>query len=195
MRYQTVKPSIILNFGQIAIVLDGQGLLGVVMRYPMQLDNVRWELGLTDNMPNVYALMNVASVREFSGMGLYLGIACALLVAGALLRSGRELTGDVIALSALLLACGLPLILPQMNARSLYLAGMLAFACAGNKRRILTAGLLEIISLCTYIKAIFNFDVVDMRILSLLAIAGALMVMLELFDAIFVGKDKEAPLA
>ena len=73
--------------------------------------------------------MNVASVREFSGMGLYLGIASALLVVGALLRTKREITGDVLLLSALLLACGLPLILPQMNARSLYLAGMLAFCC------------------------------------------------------------------
>jgi len=180
---------------QIAIVLDGQGVLNMIQRYAVQLENARWDLGLSDNMPNVYMLMNVASVREFSGMGLYLGIASALLVVGALLRTHREVSGDVLTLSALLLACGLPLILPQMNARSLYLAGMLAFACAGNWRRMLCAGLIEFVSLCAYMKAIFAFDVVNMNVLALLAIAVAVLVMLELFEIIFVKKHEEAPLA
>ena len=69
-----------------------------------------------------------------------LGIACALVVVGAQLRAKRRMTGDALLLSALLLACGLPLVLPQMNARSLYLAGRLAFACAGNCRRMIAAG-------------------------------------------------------
>ena len=180
---------------QIAIVLDGQGIMSMITRYAVQLENARWDLGLTDSMPNVYALMLVASVREFSGMGLYLGIASALLVVGALLRSRRELTNDVILLSALLLACGLPLILPQMNARSLYLAGMLAFACASNRRRMIAAGLIEFVSLCAYMKAIFAFDVVHIMILALLAIAAAVLVMAELFDVIFVKKNEEAPCA
>lgn len=177
---------------QIAIVLDGQGIMSMIMRYPTQLENARWDLGLTDGMPNVYALMLVASTREFSGMGLYLGIASALLVVGALLRTKRALTGDVMALSALLLACGLPLILPQMNARSLYLATLLAFACAGNARRMAAAGLIEFVSLCAYMKAIFAFDVVHGMILALLAIAAAVLVMVELFGAIFVSESREA---
>ena len=146
-------------------------------------------------VPNVYALMNVASVREFSGMGLYLGIASALLVVGALLRTNRKLTGDVYMLSALLLACGLPLVLPQMNARALYLATLLGFACASNRRRMIAAGLLEFVSLCAYIKAIFGFEVVNIMILALLAIAAAVLVLLELFEIIFVKKSEEAPLA
>ena len=180
---------------QIAIVLDGQGIMSMIMRYPTQLENARWELGLSDNMPGVYELMLVASTREFSGMGLYLGIAGALLVVGALLRTKRVLTGDVMLLSALLLACGLPLILPQMNARSLYLAAMLAFACAGNACRMAAAGLIEFVSLCAYMKAIFAFDVVHIMILALLAIAAAVLVMVELFEIIFVKKNEEAPLA
>ena len=180
---------------QIAIVLDGQGIMSMITRYAVQLENARWDLGLTDHMPNVYALMLVASTREFSGMGLYLGIASALLVVGALLRTKRKLTGDVYVLSALLLACGLPLVLPQMNARSLYLAGMLAFACASNRRRMIAAGLIEFVSLCAYMRAIFAYDVVHIMILALLAIACAVLVMLELFEIIFVKKNEEAPLA
>ena len=177
---------------QIAIVLDGQGVMSMIQRYAVQLENARWGVGLTDNMPNVYSLMSVASVREFSGMGLYLGIASAMLVVCALLRTNRKLTGDVYVLSALLLACGLPLVLPQMTARSLYLAGMLAFACAGNKRRMIAAGLLELISLCAYMKGIFSVDIAPMTVLALLAIGAALLVMLELFDVIFVKKNEEA---
>jgi len=180
---------------QMAIVLDGQGVMNLITRYAVQLENARWDLGLTDSMPNVYALMLVASVREFSGMGLYLGIASALLVVGALLRTKRELTHDVLLLSALLLACGLPLILPQMNARSLYLATMLAFAMAGNRRRMIAAGLIEFVSLCAYMRAIFAFDVVHIMILALLAIGAAVLVMAELFDIIFVKKNEEAPCA
>ena len=176
---------------QIAIVLDGQGVMNMITRYAVQLENARWDLGLSDGMPNVYKLMLVASTREFSGMGLYLGIASALLVVGALLRTKREITGDVLLLAALLLACGLPLILPQMNARSLYLAAMLAFACAGSVRRVIAAGLIEFVSICAYMTGIFGHEVVPVMILSLLAIGASVLVMLELFDAIFVKKDEE----
>ncbi|MBR4039831.1 MAG: hypothetical protein IKJ11_07020 [Clostridia bacterium] len=180
---------------QIAIVLDGQGIVSMITRYAVQLENARWGLGLSDGMPNVYKLMLVASVREFSGMGLYLGVASALLVVCALLRTKRELTDDVLLLAALLLACGLPLILPQMNARSLYLAVMLGFACAGNARRMTVAGLIEFISVCAYMTAIFGHEVVPVMILALLAIAATVLVMLELFDLIFVKKDEEEPCA
>ena len=180
---------------QIAIVLDGQGIMSMITRYAVQLENARGSVGLSDGMPNVYKLMRVASVREFSGMGLYLGIACALLVVAALLRTERVLTGDTLLLAALLLACGLPLILPQMNARSLYLATLLGFACAGNMRRMIAAGLIEAISLCAYMAGIFGYEVMPMTVLSLLAIGAAVLVMLELFDAIFVKDSGEAPCA
>ena len=177
---------------QIAIVLDGQGLTSLVTRYAVQLEDARWELGLSDGMPNVYKLMLVASTREFSGMGLYLGIASAMLVVAALLRTRRALTNDTLLLAALLLACGLPLILPQMNARSWYLAGMLAFACAGNARRMIAAGMIEFISLCAYMASIFGFDVVPVMPLALMAIGTAVLVLLELLDAILEKKDGEA---
>lgn len=177
---------------QIAILLDGQGLYALISRYAVQLDIARWgEVGLSDNMPNVYKLMNIASVREFSGMGLYLGIACALLVVCALLRAKRPLHADTLMLAGLLLACGLPLVLPQMNARSLYLAGMLAFACAGTPRRMIAAGLIELVSLCAYMVSIFNAEVMPMVPLSLLAIAAAVLVFMELLDSL-TGADKEA---
>ena len=177
---------------QIAILLDGQGLYALISRYAVQLENVRWsEAGLSDNMPGVYKLMSVASVREFSGMGLYLGIACALLVICALLRSRRALDTDTLMLAGLLLACGLPLVLPQMNARCLYLAGMLAFACAGSARRMIAAGLIELISLCAYMASIFGVEVMPMVPLSLLAIAAAVLVFMELLDSL-TGAGKEA---
>ena len=83
-------------------------------------------------------------------------------------------------LAALLLAVGLPLILPQMNARCLYLAGMLAFACVNGTRRLAIAIVLELISLCSYMEAIFSFTVIPMNVLSLLAIACAAVLALEL---------------
>ena len=177
---------------QIAIVLDGQGVYALISRYAQQLEEARWSVGLADNAPGVYALMTVASTREFSGMGLYLGIACALLVVTALLRTRRSLTADTLGLAALLLACGLPLILPQMNARSLYLAGMLAFAMAGNGRRLLIAGLLELISLCCYMQAIFSHAIVPMTVLSLAAIGVAVLVLLELLKALGCDAQEEA---
>jgi len=175
------------------VLLDGQGVMNVISRYAMQLEEARWgTVRLSDNMPNVYKLMLVASTREFSGMGLYLGIASALLVVAALLRMKKPMNHDILLLSALLLACGLPLILPQMNARSLYLAIMLGFACAGNARRMTAAALMEFVSLCAYMKSIFNFDVVPMMALSLLAIAAAILVLLELVKAICVNENEEA---
>ena len=178
---------------QIAILLDGQGLYAMISRYAVQLENARWgDVGLSDNMPNVYKLMNVASVREFSGMGLYLGIACALLVVCALLRAKRPLTSDTLMLAGLLLACGLPLILPQMNARSLYLAGMLAFACAGSPRRMIAAGLIEFVSLNAYMMSIFNNEVMPMIPLSLLSIAAAVLVFTELLPALTGSAHEEA---
>ena len=178
---------------QIAILLDGQGLMSLLGRYAVQIDNARWGgAGLSDNMPNVYKLMNIASVREFSGMGLYLGIACALLVVCALLRARKTPGADTLMLGGLLLACGLPLILPQMNARCLYLAGMLAFACAGSPRRMLAAGLMELVSLCAYMASIFGETVIPMIPLSLLAIAAAVLVFMDLLPALTGSADKEA---
>src|SRR5699024_2163932 len=124
------------------------GFESLITRYAQQLAIARDAAILTDHAPGVYGLMTVASVREFSGMGLYLGIASALLVVAALLRARCPLNRDVYMLAGLLLSAGLPLILPQMNARCLYLAGMLAFACANSPRRMIVAGMLEFISLC-----------------------------------------------
>ena len=166
---------------QAAFLADGQGLAAVFGRYASQIDEIAYGgAGLADHAAGVYSLMTVASVREFSGMGMYLGFACALLVAFALIHAHADLDTDALLLGALLLAAGLPLILPQMNARSLYLAGMLAFACVGNARRFTVAVVLELISLCSYIEAIFSFTVIPMNVLSLLAIGCAAVILFEL---------------
>ena len=161
---------------QAAFLLDGQGLTAVFGRYAQQIEAISYEgAGLADHAPGVYSLMTVASVREFSGMGMYLAFASALLVAFALIHARREPDADT-----LLLAAGLPLILPQMNARCLYLAGMLAFACVNGTRRLAIAIVLELISLCSYMEAIFSFTVIPMNVLSLLAIACTAALALEL---------------
>ena len=166
---------------QAAFLLDGQGLTAVFGRYAQQIEAISYEgAGLADHAPGVYSLMTVASVREFSGMGMYLAFASALLVAFALIHARREPDADTLLLAALLLAAGLPLILPQMNARCLYLAGMLAFACVNGARRLAIAIVLELISLCSYMEAIFSFTVIPMNVLSLLAIACAAALALEL---------------
>ena len=166
---------------QAAFLLDGQGLTAVFGRYAQQIEAISYEgAGLADHAPGVYSLMTVASVREFSGMGMYLAFASALLVAFALIHARREPDADTLLLAALLLAAGLPLILPQMNARCLYLAGMLAFACVNGTRRLAIAIVLELISLCSYMEAIFSFTVIPMNVLSLLAIACAAALALEL---------------
>ena len=160
-----------------------QGLAAVFGRYAQQINEMAYEgAGLADHAAGVYSLMTVASVREFSGMGMYLGFACALLVAFALIHAHADVDADTLLLAGLLLAAGLPLILPQMNARSLYLAGMLAFACAGSARRLAIAGVLELISLCSYMEAIFNCTIIPMNVLSLMAIACATVILLELLD-------------
>ena len=166
---------------QAAFLLDGQGLTAVFGRYAQQIEAISYEgAGLADHAPGVYSLMTVASVREFSGMGMYLAFASALLVAFALIHARREPDADTLLLAALLLAACLPLILPQMNARCLYLAGMLAFACVNGARRLAIAIVLELISLCSYMEAIFSFTVIPMNVLSLLAIACAAALALEL---------------
>lgn len=168
---------------QAAFLMDGQGLAAVFGRYAQQINEMAYEgAGLADHAAGVYSLMTVASVREFSGMGMYLGFACVLLVAFALIHAHADVDADTLLLAGLLLAAGLPLILPQMNARSLYLAGMLAFACAGSARRLAIAGVLELISLCSYMEAIFNCTIIPMNVLSLMAIACATVILLELLD-------------
>ena len=177
---------------QIAFVIDGQGIATVFNRYAEQIAIAKETFGLADNAPGVYSLMNVASVREFSGMGMYLGIASALIVAAALIRSRRKMTNEILLLAGLLLACGLPLILPQMNARSLYLAGMLAFCCAGNARRFAVAVVLEFVSLCSYMQSIFNVTIMPMSVLSLIAIAIAAVVAVDLITLIMTPEEAEA---
>ena len=172
---------------QAAFLADGQGFEAVFGRYAQQIEEMAYEgAGLADHAAGVYSLMTIASVREFSGMGMYLGFACALLVAFALIHARREPDTDTLLLAALLLAAGLPLILPQMNARSLYLAGLLAFACAGSARRLAVAGVLELISLCSYMEAIFGYTIIPMNVLSLMAIACAVVVWLELMGRLGV---------
>ena len=148
---------------------------------------------LAEHAASVYSLMSVASVREFSGMGLYLGIACALAVVFALLRSRRELTADVLLTAAFLLACGLPLILPQSNARFLYLAGLLSLPRVNSRLRLAEACGLELISICCYVSAIFSTDAAPLSILpdsvlSLIGIVIACAAAWELFCAL-TGRD------
>ena len=177
---------------QIAFVIDGQGIATVFNRYQEQIAIAKDAIGLADNAPGVFSLMNVASVREFSGMGMYFGFACALLVVSALLRARCKVTNEILLLSALLLACGLPLILPQMNARSLYLAGMLAFCCTGNVKRFAVAVVLEFVSLCSYMQSIFNLTIMPMYVLSIIAIGAAVVVALELVPMVLAREEAEA---
>ena len=60
----------------------------------------------------------------------------------------------------MLLACGLPLILPQMNARMLFLAGLIALSRLDSPLRAVQAALLETVSVCCYVEAIFSSDAV-----------------------------------
>ena len=144
--------------------------------------------GLASHAPSVYSLMSIASVREFSGMGRYLGYATALLIVFAMIRSRRALDADAQLSAAMILCCALPLILPQANPRFLYLAGLLSLTRLRGALRILEAALLELVSFCSVLEAIFSTDallasVLPMTVLSLLAILVACMVAWELFCA------------
>ena len=118
--------------------------------------------------------------------------AASRKVVAALLRARRKLTNEILLLAALLLACGLPLILPQMTARSLYLAGMLAFCCAGNAKRFAVALVLEVVSFCSYMQSIFNVTVMPMSVLSLIAIGAAVLVALDLIALVTTPEEAEA---
>ena len=174
----------------VPMLLDGQSLASILGCYASQLELASESIGLADNAPGVYGLMSIASVREFSGMGLYFGIACALLVVLAMLQAKGPLSERALLLGAWLLAAGLPLILPQMNARCLYLAGALGFALARSREELAAALVLETVSLCCYMQAIFGAQVLPMTALSLLAIAAAVLVLTELLAAL-CGRDKE----
>lgn len=94
-------------------------------------------------------------------------------------------------MGAWLLAAGLPLVLPQMNARCLYLAGMLGFALAGNVRRMVACVLLEFVSLCGYMASIFSAEFLPISALSLLAIAAALLIAQETAELLRAGSGGE----
>ena len=177
----------------VPMLLDGQGLASILGRYAAQIELVSETAGLADNAPGVYGLMSIASVREFSGMGLYFGIACALLVVLAMLRARSPLSERALLLGAWLLAAGLPLILPQMNARCLYLAGMLGFALARSREELAAALTLEAVSLCCYMQAIFGTEVLPMTALSLLAIAAAVLVALSLLRELGGAQTHDEP--
>ena len=90
-------------------------------------------------------------------------------------------------------AAGLPLILPQMNARCLYLAGMLGFALARSRGDLAAALTLEAVSLCCYMQAIFGAEVLPMTALSLLAIAAAVVIALSLLRELGGAQKHEEP--
>lgn len=177
----------------VPMLLDGQGFASILGRYAAQIELVSESAGLADNAPGVYGLMSIASVREFSGMGLYFGIACALLVVLTMLRAKKPLSERAMLLGAWLLAAGLPLILPQMNARCLYLAGLLGFALARSREEMAAALTLEAVSLCCYMKAIFGAEVLPMTALSLLAIAAAVLVALSLLRELGGAQTHDEP--
>ena len=145
--------------------------------------------GLADHAASVYSLMTIASVREFSGMGQYLAFAAALLVVFAMLRGRGAADADTLLTAALLLASGLPLVLPQANARMYYLAGLLSLTRVNSRLRLCEAALLETVSLCCYVEAIFSTEeelstMIPMNVLSLMAIAAACMAAWELYRAL-----------
>ncbi len=176
---------------QIPFLLDGQGWEAVFGRYAVQIQDFTYEgAGLTDHAAGVFGLMNIASYREFSGMGMYFAFACALIVAALLITSRVE--GErVWLLSALLLCCGLPLVLPQQTARSLFMAGMLSLTLVDTREGVLTALALEVVSLCCYLAAIFNLEVLPLSVLSLLAIGAATFTAVRLVDALKEGARHE----
>ena len=125
--------------------------------------------------------MTVASVREFSGMGMYLAFASALLVAFALIHARREPDADTLLLAALLLAAGSAAD-SAADERALPVSGGHAGLCLRKRRarRLAIAIVLELISMCSYMEAIFSFTVIPMNVLSLLTIACAAALALEL---------------
>lgn len=155
----------------IPMFLDKQSFMSVLGRYNQQITTMAYEgAGLTDNAPGVYGLMRVASVREFSGMGLFFAEAVSLILAVAMVRRG-PLSQNQWIRCAILLAFGLPMILPQMNVRMLYLAFLLALTDAQDFRGIAIAVLIEMISLLGYMKGIFGSEVIPVLVLSLISLA------------------------
>ena len=94
----------------------------------------------------------------------------ALILAMAMVRRGPLSTEQWIR-CAILLAFGLPMILPQMNVRMHYLAFLLALTDARNLRGIAIAMLIELISLLGYMKGIFGSEVIPVLVLSLISLA------------------------
>lgn len=124
--------------------------------------------------------MTVASVREFSGMGMYLAFASALLVAFALIHARRE-PGRGHAAAGGAAAGGRSAADSAADERALPVSGGHAGLCL--RKRHAAAGdchCAGIVSLCSYMEAIFSFTVIPMNVLSLLAIACAAALALEL---------------
>ena len=75
--------------------------------------------------------------------------------------------------AALLLAAGLPLILPQMNARCLYLAGMLAFACVNGTRRLAIASVAALLLALAVLGSAAYVTVTVLQLITQLAVNAA----------------------
>lgn len=166
----------------IPMLLDGQSLLSILARYNEQILTVAYEgAGLTDNVPNIFGLMNIASVREFSGMGLFFGLFVALILAVAMVRRGPLETRTWLR-CAILLAFGLPMILPQMNVRVFYLAFLLALADAKDIRGIAVAAVIETVSLMGYMAGLFGATVIPLIPLSIVTFIFTLYLIISVFS-------------
>ena len=191
IRHRHIRPwqVLLLPAGYIltnlAILVDTHDFTQLWVRYQQQITGMMYEgAGLIDNAPGVFGLMSVASVREFSGMGMYFGMAAAMLFAIALCEVPEtRFTAKTWMLAAAVLALGLPQILPQMNVRSLMLAELLLFACMDTRRAVMgiTVGA---VSLCGYIASIFGGDVISLPVRSIITLFVLIFCILSLTSSL-----------
>ena len=71
------------------------------------------------------------------------------------------------------------------------MAGMLSLTLVDTREGVLTALALEVVSLCCYLAAIFNLEVLPLSVLSLLAIGAATFTAVRLVDALKEGARHE----
>ena len=130
----------------------------------------------TSNAPTWYAWLPADASTVWKWVGLGVAAAVALGFVGWLLTRGRRLDRRELLLVAATLSLVVPLLLPEMHERYLYLGEVLAVVAAFVDRRFLVAAaLMQVATLSTYWSYLRGTTVLSLELAAVLALAAAVV--------------------
>ncbi|HEY5822328.1 MAG TPA: glycosyltransferase 87 family protein [Propionibacteriaceae bacterium] len=130
----------------------------------------------TYNAPTPYAWLPADASTMWKYLGLGLAAAVALAFGIWLLSRRRELSSGEIVLVAAASVLVIPILLPEMHERYLYLAEVLAIVAAFVDRRFwIVAGALQVASLSTYLTYIYNIETLSLEVAAVFGLGAAVV--------------------